>query len=192
MTDINPDTLLKLLSFVPIVILFYFFKFFFDFNRNIRKDYKTEIDKNKNKVLMDQQIPKMITLCEKALDILSDSDLLTIEEILYTMTENIVQKRIIESVNKPMVKICQLTNYYNSLRDLSAHLGIIFLVSIPLVFIFAFCTVFKIFEDFLLYFFLIFIGFFVSSISYLGYKFFKIKNMFDYKSDQISLGLEEV
>lgn len=191
MTQVISDTALKLLSIVPIVIFFLLSKFFFDYNRNVRKDCKTEINENRRITLIEHQIPKMIILCEKTLDILVESDFMTIEEILFEMAADENKKRLIESVNKPMAKICRLKILYLNLRDFSFHLGIVFLIILVIVFIISICAAFGIFEILITYFLYSLLA--ISAlIIYLLIGFFRAKKSFDLESDQISLGLKEV
>jgi len=190
MTQAISDTALKLLSIVPIVIFFLLSKFFFDYNKDIRKDCKTEISENRRIALIEYQIPKMIILCEKTLDILVESDFMTIEEILFEMEADKTKKRFIESVNKPMAKICRLKIFYFNLRDFSFHLGIVFLIILVIVLTISISATFGIFEDLIKYFLYSLLAFSALTI-YLLVSFFKAKRSFDFESDQMSLGLRE-
>lgn len=191
MTQVISDTVLKLLSIVPIVIFFLLSKFFFDYNKDIRKECKIEINENRKITLIEHQIPRMIILCEKTIDMLSESDLITIEEILFEMVADKTKKRFIESVNKPMARICRLKIFYFNLRDFSFHLGIVFLIILVIVLIISICATLGIFENLITYFLYSLLAF-SALTTYLLISFFRAKKSFDFESDQISLGLREV
>ncbi|MGD2249838.1 MAG: hypothetical protein PVF58_15625 [Candidatus Methanofastidiosia archaeon] len=191
MTHIDPNNILKILTIVPIVILFLLSKFFFDYNKDIRKNYKIEINENEKIILREDQLPKMIKLCEKTYDIQSKSDLITIEEILFEMAIDENKKRFIESINKPMARICKLKIFYFNLRDFSFHLGIVFIIMLIITFIISIYATFSIFENLITYFLYSLLSFALLAI-YLFIGFLKAKKSFDFESDQISLNLREV
>ena len=188
MTQAVSDTVLKLLSIVPLVIFFLLSKFFFDYNKDIRKDYRTEINENRKITLVEHQIPRMVILCEKALDLLSRSDMMTVEEILFKMAADKSEKRYIDSVNKSMARICRIKIFYFNLRDFSFHLGIVFLIVLVIVLTISIFAVFGLFEDLIKYFLYSLLAF-SALIIYLLVSFFRAKRLFDFESDQISLDL---
>ena len=191
MTQISFDTIFQLLSILPVVVFFLLSKFFFDCNKDIRKDYRIEINENRRIILEEHQVPKMVILCEKTFDLYSKSDFETIEETVFSMAADNSNRRYIESVNAPITGICRLMTFYFNLRDISFHLSIVFLVVFGILLFISISVNLEILDSIVKY--LLYILLSISLlIIYLLANFFRAKKSFDLESDQISLGLKEV